>query len=460
MTGVHVGDRAVVLGGSMAGLLAARVLAEFYTEVLVVDRDQLTAVRTARRGVPHGRHVHGLLARGQEVIEELFPGFTDRIVAVDEAPLSDLADTVRWYFNGKRLAPAPSGLICVAASRPVLESHVRAHVSEIPNVRFVQRCDVLGLKTTAGGGRVAGARLRHQALDRMETLNADLVVDATGRSSRTPVWLDEIGYPRPEEDRVKIDLTYTTRHYRLRSDEVLGNDVSINPVCTPGFPRGAFLTKIENGLAALSLTGVHGDRAPTDPDGFLAWAKSLPVPDIYEAIRDGEPIDDPVAFRYPVSRRRRYERLDRFPERFLVVGDAACSFNPVYGQGMTVAALEALTLREHLRSGAAPRPLPFFADISSVIDVPWEISAGADLAYPQTEAKRSAKVKMGNAYMAKLQVAATRDSEITKTFMRVAGLVEPPQALMKPSMILRVLRKGKPDSIAPPADPMATKDAA
>jgi 2-polyprenyl-6-methoxyphenol hydroxylase-like FAD-dependent oxidoreductase len=451
--GKLIGHRAVVLGGSMAGLLAARVLADAYTEVLVVDRDQLLGVTTARRGVPQGRHVHGLLARGQEIIEELFPGFTGEMVA-DGVPLSDLSGTVRWYFNGRRLASTPSGLTCVAATRPRLERQVRAGVAAIPNVKFLEGNDIVGLTSTPDRSRVTGVRVwRRGESDAEETLDADLVIDATGRGSRTPAWLAELGYDQPDEDRVKIDLSYTTRRYRLPADEVFGKDVSINPVSTPSHPRGAFFTRIEDGNTALSLTGVLGDSAPTDPEGFDEWCRSLPVPEIYEAIRGAEPLDDPVTFRYPASYRRHYDRLDRFPDGLLVLGDAACSFNPVYGQGMTVAALEALTLRDHLGKGVPPKPLEFLKDIAAVIEVPWGISAGGDLSFPQIPGDRPLKVRIMNRYMAKLQAAATRDGAITRTFMRVAGLVDPPQALMSPGMLFRVFRNARR---APAPNPVAS----
>ncbi|MGW0481093.1 FAD-dependent oxidoreductase [Nonomuraea sp. NPDC003214] len=435
-----VGDRAVVLGGSMAGLLAARVLAEAYTDVLVVDRDALVGVSAARRGVPQGRHVHGLLARGQQILEELFPGFTEGAKAAG-VPTGDLGE-LRWFFNGVRLKPGTTGLVCVSAARPVLESHVRARVAELPNVTFVERCDIVGLVATADRARVTGVRVRPRDGEREELIEADLVVDATGRGSRTPVWLEEFGYGRPEEEKVKIDLTYTTRHYRLPDESILDGDLSINPVSGPSHPRGAFFSRIEGGRCVLSLTGVLGDAAPATHEGFMEFVRSLPVPDIYEVIRDAEPLDDPVSFRYPASVRRHYERLERFPAGLLVLGDAACSFNPVYGQGMTVAALEALTLRTHLRRGVEPRPLDFLKDISAVIDVPWNISAGGDLSYAEVAGPRPAMVRMMNAYMAKLQVAATRDGAVTRTFMRVAGLVDPPQALMSPGMVFRVLRNG------------------
>jgi hypothetical protein len=276
--------------------------------------------------------------------------------------------------------------------------------------------------------------------DADEDIPADLVVDATGRGSRAPAWLAGWGYPRVDEERIKINLTYTTRYYQLSHDPFDG-DQSINPVASPAHPRGAFFTLLPGNRAQLSLTGVLGDQPPTDPAGFLAYVRSLPVPDIYDAIRDAEPLGDPVTHRFPASLRRRYELLPDFPDRLLVMGDAVCSFNPVYGQGMTVAAMEAMTLREQLRLGP-PQPRRFFADIARIIDVPWDIAAGGDLAFPEVAGRRTAKVRLGNAYMARVQRAMTRDPRVTTAFMRVAGLLDPPQALMRPGMLLRVLRNG------------------
>lgn len=438
----QVGNRAIVLGGSMAGLLAARVLADAFAEVVIVDRDKLAGVTTPRRGVPQGRHVHGLLARGQQILDQLFPGFTAQ--AIDAGvPTGDLGE-LRWFFNGLPLRPASTGLVCVSADRPVLESRVRARVEALPNVSFAEECDIVGLATEPGGRRVTGARIqRRSAGSTEETLEADLVIDATGRASRTPAWLEALGYARPAEERIKIDLSYTSRHYRLPDESIMNGDLSVNPVSTPSHHRGAFLTRVQDGRTILSLTGVLGDAAPTDPDGFLDWARSLPVPDVYAAVKDAEPLDDAVTFHYPASVRRRYDHLEDFPDRFLVLGDAACSFNPVYGQGMTVAAQEALVLSAHLGRGM-PEPLAFLKDIAGVIEVPWQISAGGDLAFPEVEGPRPPEVQMMNAYMALLQSAATRDGKVTRTFMRVAGLVDPPTELMSPDTIYRVLKNGTP----------------
>jgi 2-polyprenyl-6-methoxyphenol hydroxylase-like FAD-dependent oxidoreductase len=206
----QIGDRAVVLGASLAGLLAARVLADAYGQVTVLDRDQLPETPMHRRGVPHGRHIHALAARGQQALEELLPGLTAELVA-HGAPTGDMLANGRFYFSGHRLRQAHTGLVLLCASRPLLESHVRARVRAIPNLRLLDSCDVLGLATTPDGRRVTGARvLRRADGSAEEVLAADLVVDATGRGSRTPIWLQALGYTPPDEEQVRIGLGYAT----------------------------------------------------------------------------------------------------------------------------------------------------------------------------------------------------------------------------------------------------------
>ncbi|MFG2063960.1 FAD-dependent oxidoreductase [Micromonospora sp. NPDC048871] len=452
----HRTGRVVVLGASMGGLLAARVLADRYAEVLLVDRDEVTGVSGYRQGVPHGRHAHGLVARGYQILEGHFPGLTEDLRGAGVTP-GDFSGDIQWYVEGRRMLPSHSGLVSVPATRPVLEHLVRARVQALPNVRVLERHDIVGLVTTPDRSRVIGARVQQRVEgSQEEVLDADLVIDSTGRGSRTPTWLAELGYARPPEDRIKVDLAYTTRHYRLAKDP-FGDDLAIIPAATPGSPRGAFFYRMPgtDGRVELSLTGVLGDHPPTDPDGFLAFAKSLPVPAIYRAIRDGEPLDDPVMFRFPASVRRRYERLDRFPAGLLVLGDAVCSFNPIYAQGMTAAGLGSLVLAEQLRRGGDPDPIAFFRELGAQLDSPWDFSAGADLGFPGVEGRRTAKIRFANAYVARLQRAATRDARLTDAFIRVAGLIDPPSSLMRPTTMLRVLRQGRVRDTTP--DPAAAE---
>lgn len=443
----QVGDRVVVLGAGLSALLVARVLADAYRDVVLVDRDQVVGVRDYRRGVPHGRHAHGLVARGQQIFEQQFPGLTQDMIRAGVRP-GDFNGDIRWYFGGRRLRPSTSGLLSVPATRPVLEFHLRNRVQAIANVRFLQGYDIVGLATTPDAATVTGAHIQRQERDStLETLEADLVVDATGRGSRTPAWLEELGYARPPEDRVKIDLAYTTRHYQAPYDP-FGSDLAIIPAATPSHPRGAFFYRLpgtDNRLE-LSLTGILGDHPPTDPEGFDQFVRSVPVPAIHRTLQDCEPIDDPVMFRYPASVRRHYERLTRFPANFLVVGDAVCSFNPIYAQGMTVAALESLVLADHLRRGRSPDWKAFFRDVDAQIESPWDFSASADLGFPGVEGHRTPKVRMINSYVARYQRAAVHDAGLTDTFIRVAGLVAPPTSLLRPDRVVRVLRRSRRDA--------------
>lgn len=436
----QVGKRAVVLGGSMAGLLAARVLADAYADVVMVDRDTLTGVTDARRGVPQGRHAHALLARGAQILEELFPGLTRELVEAG-MPRLDMGE-MHWHLEGQRLANFHTGLNAVSVARPNLESHVRARVSGIPNVTFAEETDVTGLETTADRSQVTGVRIHDRASGSERVLPADLVVHTLGRGERMSAWLSELGYQSPEKDEVKIGLAYTTCEFLLPS-RPLENDLSIISLATPMSRHGAFFGRVGGDRHQLSLTSMQCEPPSADIEGVLDCAKSLPVPDIYEAIREGEACTEPVTIRFPHSVRHRYERLTRFPGHLLVMGDGVCSFNPVYGQGMTVAALEALVLRRYLRRGQPPRSRRFFRDLAKVIDAPWAIAGGGDLAWPGVEGRRTMSTRLMNAYMGRMMFGMLFDGRITNSFMRVAGLVDPPRTLYYPRNLYRVLKQSR-----------------
>ena len=431
-------DHAVVLGGSVAGLLAARVLAESYPQVTVLDRDTLALGVAPRRGVPQGRHVHALLARGQLVLEELFPGLTDEL-ADRGAPVGDMLGDARLLFGGHRLARAATGLRVVSASRPLLEDRIRARVRALATVRFAPPCDVAGLRASPDGRRVVGVRvLRRADASAGETIDADLVVDATGRGSRTPRWLASLGFEPPEEERVRVDVGYATRRYRLPADALRG-DLAYVHGPTPERPRGGALARLEGDTAMLTLFGMLGDHPPRDAAGFDGFARSLHFPDLHEVIAGAEPLDEPVGFRFPANMRRRYERLRNFPDGLVVFGDAFCSLNPIYGQGVTVAALQALALREHLQPRSLPGGRRVLRSLANVIDAPWELAVGADLSLPGVDGPRSTRRRVANAYMSRLLAAAAHDPQLAQAFVRVTGLIDPPEALLRPSTMLRIL---------------------
>jgi 2-polyprenyl-6-methoxyphenol hydroxylase-like FAD-dependent oxidoreductase len=446
-------SQAVVLGASIAGLLAARVLSEQFDRVVVIERDTLPPAGEHRRGVPHGRHLHGLHPRGREILDELFPGFTASVTA-SGAVRCDVLGGARWQLSGHQLRQAGIGLPGLFASRPFLEGHLREMVRKLPGVRFLDERPVCGLTVTTDKRTVTGVQVRGPGGGPPAQVPARLVVDATGRGSRTPAWLGELGYQRPAQERVEIGLGYATRTYRLRPG-AMGGDQMILTGGTPANPRAGVLAATEGGRHLLTIAGICGDHPPTDPPGFGDFVAGLPTADIAAAIADADPLDDPVPFRFPASVRHRYERLTGFPGGLLVIGDAVCSFNPVYGQGMTVAAAEAMTLRGLLARHEMPDARRYFRAITAAIDVPWDTAVGTDLAFPQVPGKRSAKVRLVNAYMPRLHAAAAHDQALAAALVRVIGLKDRPEGLLRPDRVLRVLRAnlaGIRRPTPPPAD--------
>ncbi|MBN2623740.1 MAG: hypothetical protein JXA83_10245 [Acidimicrobiales bacterium] len=441
---MQIDRRALVVGGGVAGLLSARVLADRYGEVIVVDRDHLPDDdSTPRRGVAQGRHAHALLARGQQMLDGLFPGLTETLVERG-ALRGDVLDDTRMYLGGHRLLPSRSGLVAVSASRALIEGCLRARVRALPGVQLRDRCDVVGLTASPDGRRITGARLlRRDGDSAEEVLEAGTVVDASGRSSRAAVWLGGLGVDGPEEDRVPIDVAYATRRYRL-GPAALGGDLAVINAPTPRHPRAGVLAMVEGGEAMVTLAGILGDRPPTDPPGFVAFAESLQFPDIAAAIVDAEPVDDPVPYRFPAAVRRRYDRVRGLPDGFAVTGDSLCSSNPIYGQGMSVAALGARELQRHLDRYGRLRTDRFHQSLAQKLGPPWQLATGADLAFPGVGDPGTAQRLVGR-YVSRAHAAAAQDPAVARAVVRVSGLVDGPASLVRPSMVVRVLgRRSRP----------------
>lgn len=422
---------ATVIGGSMAGLLATRILADHYQEVTLLERDVFPPIGEQRRGVPQGRHTHGLLASGCQVLEGLFPGISNALTEAG-ALTGDIVRDARWFHEGACLSRVTSGLDGLLMSRPLLEGMVRSRVLSLPNVRTRNNCEVEGLAASEDRHRVTGIKTAG------ETLLADLTIDATGRGSQSPHWLEAIGYRRPPEERVEIALGYTTRFFRRRREDLNGDMGAIIPP-TPLGKRGGVMLAQEGGRWTVTLIAHFGNYAPHELPGFIEFARNLPAPYIYEVIRSAEPVSEPASARFPASVRRRYENLERFPEGYLVFGDAISSFNPIYGQGMSVAALQAVQLAKSLAEGSGDLGRRFFARAAKVTDIPWSIAAGNDLRMPETVGPRNAGVNFVNWYMAKLHKAAHRDPVPALAFHKVANLLAEPASVLHPRVALRVL---------------------
>ena len=419
----------------MAGLLAARVLSDHFDEVVLLERDVLPSDAADRKGVPQGRHAHALLSSGRQTLEDLFPGFADELIA--RGGLRIELKQVRWFDNGGYQARA-SGLQALGASRAFLENHVRTRLRALRNVKISDATDVDSLVMSRDNRRVEGIRVVKKN-GGPEALPCQLTVDATGRGSQTPAWLQAAGYPRPVEDVVTVGLGYSTRIFRRKPSDFDGDRAVIVPSAPPD-RRGAAMLALEGDRWVVTLFGMLGDHPPTDHQGYLDFARTLPAPDVYNLVRDAEALTDPLPFKYPASCRRRYETLDRFPEGYLVFGDAICSFNPIYGQGMSVAALQARALASSLNSGSDGLAKRFFTAAAKVVDNPWLMAVGGDLRYPAVEGPRTAMGNFVNWYLAKLQIASRRDPALTLAFHTVANLLAEPPTLLKPDIAFRVAR--------------------
>ncbi|MFG1831000.1 NAD(P)/FAD-dependent oxidoreductase [Micromonospora chersina] len=444
--------RAIVLGGSIGGLLVARVLSESYATVTVFDRDELPAKAADRKGVPQSEHSHGLLARGRQILEELFPGLTADLTAYGAVPV-DIQRDCLWINDGHRIPRVASGLAGLCVSRRALEAYVRDRVRALPNVEIRDRCEAVGL--LAEGGAVTGARVLPRG-GREERHDADLVVDATGRGNRGPTWLAELGYQPPAEERVDPRTVYVSRDYRRAPGDTDFAAVISSP--SPAAPYGGVAISAEGDRWMVTLLGVGPDHAPpVDSEGYLAFAGRLPAPELHALLSRAEPLGPPKRMRLPTSLRRRYERLARLPEGFIAVADAVCSFNPAYGQGMTVAAAEAVVLRDCLRRGRRDLPRRFFAAAAKVVDVPWDMAVGADLRHPAVVGPRSGRTRFLNGYVTRLHAAAARHPVVGRRFLSVANLMTPPPGLFGPGIVARVLWSGRRTTPAPGRRPLVAQ---
>ncbi|OBF50287.1 hypothetical protein A5787_08370 [Mycobacterium sp. 852002-50816_SCH5313054-b] len=436
------GGHAVVLGASMGGLLAARVLADFYDRVTVIERDILPLHPINRRGVPQGRLIHALAARGTQVLDELFPGFVDELTANgagiwDDGDFSKVSISVGGHTT-PRSGRAPNPPVVLFPSRPLLEWNVRRRVKSFPNITFLECHDVVGLITTPTRDRVIGARVVDRVLERGKALPADLVVDATGRGSRMPVFLEELGYGRPREDEVTVQLAYACQLLRLEPGAIRQHMIALFP--EPGRPKMFGLIRNENDTWMFGVGAMAGLQPPGETAEMIEYAEDFVPAHVLDALRAAEPLGGVVHHRVPSNRWRRYDKMRRTPDGLLVVGDAVCSFNPIYGQGMTIAAIEATVLRDCLLRGDRGLPRRFFRSSAKTVRVAWQTAAGSDLALPEVQGRRPMSMRISNAFLERVLTAVEVDPVVAGQFMRVTAMVDPPGRLFRPSILRRVAR--------------------
>ena len=445
MASTVIGKQAVVIGAGMAGLTAAGALSDHFDQVVVLERDTLPSEPAHRAGTPQARHVHALLLSGQRALSELFPGFEQDLVRAGAVPLRAGLD-VRVERPGYDPFPQRDlGWSGYAASRPTIERAVRRRVESRGNITLYQRRRVLEVLATPNGDGITGVRYE-DGDGASETIAADLVVDASGRGALTLALLQSIGRPLPEETTIGIDLGYATCVFAIPEDASTDWKGVMTFGQAPQNSRGGLMLPLEGNRWMVTIGGRHGDGPPGDAEGFLSYAKTLRTPTIYNAISRAKRLDGVARYGFPESVRRHFERLDDLPRGLLPIGDAICRFNPVYGQGMSVAALEACLLQRLLeRLGEDSNPIAalgpaFFAEVQTLIETPWSVAI-LDFAFPDTRGQRPADFETTLKFGIALTRLAAEDPAVHKLTMEVQHLLKPRSVYRDPTLVQRVLAK-------------------
>jgi 2-polyprenyl-6-methoxyphenol hydroxylase-like FAD-dependent oxidoreductase len=439
-----IGQRAVVIGAGMGGLTAARVLADHFERVLVLEGDALPSEPRDRHGVPQGRHVHALLAGGQRALAELFPGFEDSLARGGAVRLRVGLD-IRVERPG--FDPFPQrdlGFDAYAMSRPLVELMVRQRAQELKAIELRQGCRAQALVHRPDGAAVTGVRYTDPA-GRTETVDADFVIDASGRGTPTLDALAALDRTPPDETTIGVDLGYASAVFEIPDDAP--RDWK-GVFCFPGAgraSRGSLMLPLEGHRWICTVGGRHGDLPPGDEAGFMEYARALRAPTIYNVIKHAKRLGDIARFRFNESVLRHYQRLANFPRGMLPIGDAICRFNPVYGQGMSVAAMEAVALGRLLARRASERDpqaelaAEYFAEVARIVDTPWAAAAIPDFVHPDTRGERPADFEQTLKFGAALGILSARDPGVHRLTAEVQHLLKPRSVYQDPDLVQRVL---------------------
>jgi len=440
----RVGEHAVVVGASISGLLAARVLADAFDRVTVVEHDRLPDEPAARDGTPQTQQPHLLQKGGRAIIDDLFPHFGDEFLAAGGLVI-DAASDFNFYDEEGYVAHPVTRIPLYAGSRPLLEYVLRERVFDIDGVRLLDGSHVADYRLDDTGESVVGVEIRG---DSETALPAELTVDATGRSSRTPKWLEAQGYTPPTVAEVTVDLAYSA----VTVERDSGDTRAFWAPASPPYTRGGGTIPIEDGRREMVMHGIHGDGPPRNVDEFDEFASTLQIPELAEILEcHGIRSEDVSYYPFPSNHRRYYENLDRFPDGLVVVGDAIASYNPVYGQGMSVAAFHALVLHHTLAdTGLGNLAVKFFDDAQGVIDTAWLMAVGADFQFPQTTGPKPRGADLMGRYLSRLTRTAHTDRRLADRLFRVIMMEKPPTSLFRPGVMGRVL---KPSLHLSPTDP-------
>ncbi|MER7348259.1 FAD-dependent monooxygenase [Streptomyces aurantiacus] len=434
-------ERAVVVGGGYAGLVTARVLADHFTEVLVLERDPVGADTGVHPHVPQGYHAHAMLARGGDALEALFPGLRAELAELG-APVFDYGERISFLLPVGYAPPDPVGVSIQTFTRDELERRLRQRVSALAPVRLLAatRCETV---TGSAPGRLDRVRYRTHDGEEPVEVTADLVVDASGRSTSIDKWLSDARLPVSAKTVIKAKITYTSACYERPPQDRQDFDVAYQMTFAPGVRRGGVVLAVEHHRWMCSLFGVDEQVPPTDDEGYLEFARTLGNPRLAEQIKCGTRQGEIYRYTNPGNEWRLHHKNARWPERLIAVGDSVCVFNPVYGQGLTVAALEAELLGDLLRrrrtgsSGLDGLSRAYQRAAARAIQVPWTLATSSDLMWAPTGQPLSAR--FAHWYNRHVFALAVHDPGVWARFVRVLNMTAPPSLLLRPGVVAKVV---------------------
>ncbi|MFP7298214.1 NAD(P)/FAD-dependent oxidoreductase [Neobacillus niacini] len=429
----------IIIGGGISGKLAARVLSDYYKEVIILERDQETIGPLSRKGAPQGEHLHALLHAGEHGLEELFPGITEDFYHSGAVKINSTID-LAWYHHGAWKIRYDGGYSTTLQTRPHLEWHIEQYIKKIPNIEVYYNQAVQGFLYNEEQNQVMGVQLKDK------TINADLVVDASGVSSLTSSWINKRGIEIPEEI-MDINLSYISKQYLLSAHEERDWKIKMVYPNPPLEKMGGTISKVEGNRYIVTIMGYHHSINESEvlknDNGFLELARKLPKLDIHQEIEKGIPLTKTSIYRIPKIIWRRFDKSKYSPNGLLLIGDTVCRIDPVFGQGMSIAILQALALQKLLRKQKGELhnvPISFHKEAAKIISPIWNMVITEDFRYPATNGKKPFGLSVQQWYAKNIFLLSSQNQDVYNAFVKVMNLVTPITSLMKPSIIIEVLK--------------------
>ena len=434
--------RAIIIGGSIAGLLSAKVLSSFYDGVIIVERDDIKSQVAARKGVPQSPQPHILLTRGYRILLDLFPGLANELTTAGAVPI-DWGKDFHYFSFGGWNAPQTEGtdLRSFSCTRPLLESIIRQQVERIDNVQRLSPYRVEAL--TGDQAVITGVECRHRK-DKSDAqlLQADLIVDASGRSTNAAKWLTALGIQPPQLETVDAQLGYATQCYRIPDGWSAPWKVLLVSHQPPDYTQLGYLAQVEGDEFIATLGGYSQQYPPLNHEDFLQAARQLPSAEFYEAIAQSTPTSDIKAYRATANKLHHYETLPHMPTGFIAIGDAVCALCPAYGQGLSTSAMSAMTLRNWLTEGHQPlNTLSFQKQLAKKIRPAWNVAARSDSGFDNVKGKLATTPldRVLSKYMQRMMRKSQGDHELTLKLAKISHMIDSPIGLLNPKILIKTL---------------------